>query len=53
MISEVQGLLEPGGNLVGAHDWGSRRMAYEIDHRPEAAYHLFQFETDDTACSTG
>ncbi len=28
------------------HDWGSRKIAFEIDHRPEAAYHLFQFEGD-------
>jgi small subunit ribosomal protein S6 len=49
VISEVQGILDSGGNLVGSHDWGSRRLAYEIDHRPEATYHLFQFETDDTA----
>jgi small subunit ribosomal protein S6 len=48
VVSEVQGMLDSGGSIVGVHDWGSRRLAYEIDHRPEAAYHLFQFETDDT-----
>lgn len=48
VISEVQGMLDSGGSLVGSHDWGSRRLAYEMDHRPEAVYHLFQFETDDT-----
>ena len=37
----------PAGTIVGRHDWGSRRIAYEIDHRPEAAYHLFQFEGDN------
>ena len=30
--------------LIGRHDWGVRRMTFEIDHRPEADYHLFQFE---------
>ena len=35
-----------GGSVVGHHDWGVRRIAFEIDHRPEAAYHLYQFETD-------
>jgi small subunit ribosomal protein S6 len=34
------------GAVVGHHDWGVRRIAFEIDHRPEAAYHLYQFETD-------
>lgn len=48
VVSEVQGMLDSGGTLVGSHDWGSRRLAYELDHRPEARYHLFQFETDDT-----
>jgi small subunit ribosomal protein S6 len=32
--------------LIGRHDWGVRRMTFEIDHRPEADYYLFQFEAD-------
>jgi small subunit ribosomal protein S6 len=46
ILKDVQGLLESGGNVVGNYDWGSRRMTFEIDHRPDAAYHLFQFETE-------
>lgn len=46
ILRDVQGLLENGGTVVGNYDWGSRRMTFEIDHRPEAAYHLFQFETE-------
>src|SRR3954471_21968700 len=46
ILRDVQGLLESGGNVVGTYDWGTRRMTFEIDHRPEAAYHLFQFETE-------
>src|SRR3954452_20498425 len=46
ILRDVQGLIESGGKLVGNYDWGIRRMAFEIDHRPEAAYHLFQFETE-------
>jgi small subunit ribosomal protein S6 len=45
ILGEVQGLLKSGGQVVGEHDWGTRRLAFEIDHRPEAAYHLVQFET--------
>jgi small subunit ribosomal protein S6 len=41
---EVGSMIESGGTLVGSHDWGTRRLAYEIDHRREAGYHLFQFE---------
>jgi small subunit ribosomal protein S6 len=46
ILRDVQGLLESGGQVVGSYDWGTRRMTFEIDHRPEAAYHLFQFETE-------
>jgi small subunit ribosomal protein S6 len=46
ILRDVQGLIESGGTLVGSYDWGTRRMTFEIDHRPEAAYHLFQFETE-------
>jgi small subunit ribosomal protein S6 len=46
ILRDVQGLIESGGNLVGNYDWGTRRMTFEIDHRPDAAYHLFQFETE-------
>jgi small subunit ribosomal protein S6 len=46
ILHDVQGLLESGGKVVGNYDWGTRRMTFEIDHRPEAAYHLFQFETE-------
>ena len=43
VVSEVEQMISSGGELVGAHDWGLRRMAYEIDHRPEAEYRLYQF----------
>ena len=32
---------------MGSYDWGTRRMAYEIDHRPEADYRLYQFNGDN------
>ena len=44
IVGDVQSMIESGGTLVGSHDWGTRRMAFEIDHRREAGYHLFQFE---------
>jgi small subunit ribosomal protein S6 len=46
ILKDVQGLLESGGTLVATQDWGTRRMTFEIDHRPDAAYHLFQFEAE-------
>ena len=44
ILDRVRSAIEGGGTLVGQHDWGIRRMSFEIDHRPDAAYHLFQFE---------
>jgi small subunit ribosomal protein S6 len=46
-ISEAESLIGSGGELVDSHDWGTRRMAYEIDHRPEADYRLYQFTGDN------
>ena len=47
IIGEVEGMLESDGNIVGSYDWGTRRITFEIDHRPEATYHLFQFEGEN------
>ena len=47
IVGEVESMLNDGGTIVSAHDWGSRKMSFEIDHRPEAAYHLYQFEGDN------
>ena len=40
-------MIESGGTVVGSHDWGTRKITFEIDHRPEATYHLFQFEGEN------
>lgn len=45
LIDSVKKQIESGGgSLRGDVDWGRRALAYEIDHRPEAHYHLFQLE---------
>ena len=46
ILGNVNSAIEGKGTLVGQHDWGMRRMAFEIDHRADAAYHLFQFEAE-------
>jgi len=46
ILNEIEGLVGPE-NVVGRHDWGTRKITFEIDHRPEAAYHLWQFEGDN------
>jgi small subunit ribosomal protein S6 len=44
ILGSVNSAIERSGKLVGQHDWGMRRLAFEIDDRGDAAYHLFQFE---------
>ncbi len=46
-VSEAETLMSSGGEIVSSDDWGQRRMAYEIDHRPEAEYRLYQFNGDN------
>ncbi len=47
ILGDVRQMIESSGNLVGEHDWGLRKMTFEIRHRPEAQYTLFQFEGDN------
>jgi small subunit ribosomal protein S6 len=44
IVGDVRSMIESSGTLVGEHDWGQRKMTFEIRHRPEAHYTLFQFE---------
>ena len=46
-VSEAESLLSSSGEIVESQDWGQKRMAYEIDHRPEADYRLYQFNGDN------
>lgn len=44
ILRDVESAIASGGSVESKHDWGVRRLAYEIDHRSEAEYHLFQFQ---------
>ena len=45
LIKRVRTLVENGGGTWRSHDaWGRRRLAYEIDKKPEGVYHLVVFE---------
>ena len=46
-VTEAESLLSSSGEIVESQDWGQKRMAYEIDHRPEAEYRLYQFNGDN------
>jgi len=44
IVEQVMKMIADNGTIVGDYDWGLRKLAYEMDHRGEASYHLFQFE---------
>jgi small subunit ribosomal protein S6 len=43
ILKAVQGFVSNGGTIEAEHDWGVRNLAYEIQHRKDAEYHLLQF----------
>jgi small subunit ribosomal protein S6 len=47
LIARVRQLVEGAGGTWRSHDaWGRRRLAYEIQKKPEGVYHLVVFETN-------
>jgi len=47
IVTRTRELVERGGGSVDAHDaWGRRKLAYEIDHKPEGSYHLLTFSAE-------
>src|SRR3954463_1156699 len=47
ILADVRATIDAGGSMLGEHDWGLRKMSFEIRHVPEAHYELFQFEGDN------
>jgi small subunit ribosomal protein S6 len=43
LVSDTRKSIESDGELVGYHEWGVRALAYPIERRADAEYHLFQF----------
>ena len=49
-LSKVEGLVTTNsGSVTEIHQWGRRRLAYEIDKRREAFYTLFKVNLDRAA----
>jgi small subunit ribosomal protein S6 len=44
ILGGVREAIEADGTLHDVHDWGSRRLAFEIHGRGDGAYHLLQLE---------
>jgi small subunit ribosomal protein S6 len=47
IVTRTRELIERDGGTFESQDaWGRRRLAYEIDHKPEGAYHLLTFSSE-------
>jgi small subunit ribosomal protein S6 len=47
IVTRTRELVERGGGSFERHDvWGRRKLAYEIDHKPDGAYHLLTFSAE-------
>ena len=47
VVARTRELVEKsGGTWSGQDVWGRRKLAYEIDHKPEGVYHLLTFSAD-------
>ncbi len=46
IVQRIREEIERGGGTWEGHDaWGQRKLAYEIDHKADGAYHLLQFQS--------
>jgi small subunit ribosomal protein S6 len=43
IVGDVKRSISGGGELLRHDEWGSRALAYPINHREQAEYHLIQF----------
>jgi small subunit ribosomal protein S6 len=47
IVSRIRESIEnDGGRWDNEEPWGRRRLAYEIDHKPEGVYHLLTFAAE-------
>jgi small subunit ribosomal protein S6 len=47
IVARARELVERGGGTWQGHEvWGRRKLAYEIDKKAEAYYHLLHFDCD-------
>ena len=47
IVTRARALIEGGGGAwQGQESWGRRKLAYEIDKKNEANYHLLHFDCD-------
>ena len=53
IVADAVAAIEAQGELVRQDDWGERPLAYPIDRKASAEYHLLQFHVGQTALLEG
>jgi small subunit ribosomal protein S6 len=53
LVADTRAAIEAQGELLRHDEWGERALAYPIDRKASAIYHLFQFHVADTALLDG
>ncbi len=53
IVSDAVRAIESQGELVRQDEWGERALAYPIDRKANADYHLLQFQVGDKALLEG
>lgn len=43
IVSDVEALIQQHAELLGRHDWGTRKTAFEVRKHADADYRLIQF----------
>jgi small subunit ribosomal protein S6 len=50
IVTRTRELIERDGGRFDKHDvWGRRKLAYEINHKPDGTYHLLTFSAEPDA----
>jgi small subunit ribosomal protein S6 len=49
IVSDTKAAIAAHGELTRHDEWGERALAYPIDHRTSAEYHLLQFHAAETS----
>lgn len=49
VVDRAKGYIERGGGVIGEVEaWGSKKLAYEINHEREGFYYFIPFEAEPT-----
>lgn len=46
VFSRIQQVIDEDGKLEEVHDWGKRKLAYEINYIKEGYYYIVNFDLD-------